>query len=112
MVCESLMASQRNKSGTKPGKGGSGTPGVPGINLEVISTEQGADDEAFTSPVKATSNKGGGASQKLKVNHSNYTMEDNDESDGEYSAEKEGPGKLGAVSLSVLYRQRTCSRVF
>ena len=99
MVCESLMASQRNKAGTKPGKGGSGPSGVPDINLEVISTGRGANEESFTSPVKATSNKGGGASKHLTVNHSNYNMEDND-SDGEYPGEKEeGPGKLGAVSF-------------
>ena len=99
MVCESLMASQRNKAGTKPGKGGSGPSGVPDINLEVISTGHGTNDESFISPVKATSKQGGGASKHLNVNHSNYNMEDND-SDGEYPGEKEeGPGKLGAVSF-------------
>ena len=96
------MASQRNKAGTKPVKGGSGPAGVPDINLEVISTEYAATDETFSSPVKATSTKGGGTSKNLTVNHSNYNMEDND-SDGEFAAEKEeGPGKLGAVSFFFL----------
>ena len=99
MVCEELMASQRNKFSFKSGKESSGpSQGVPDINLEVLSPSNVANDESYPSPVK-TDSKRGAASQKSSANHSNYTMEDNDESDGEYSAEKEGPGKLGAVSF-------------